>query len=131
MQVYHLFEVFIMSLTTLTIFFAAHFIGDFILQNDWMAMHKSSSIEALSVHALIYATIFTLPFLFSFPELEYAGLCWILILIIHGSVDAVTSRISSRLWKTQNYRLYFNMIGLDQMTHMIIQLLILSHLGVR
>lgn len=39
--------------------FAAHVIGDFILQNEWMAVNKKRNSGACLVHVLIYL----LPFL--------------------------------------------------------------------
>ncbi|OGL54082.1 hypothetical protein A3K55_02520 [Candidatus Shapirobacteria bacterium RBG_13_44_7] len=38
----------------------AHFIGDYIIQNDWMANNKKSSPWPAMVHALVYL----IPFLF-------------------------------------------------------------------
>jgi hypothetical protein len=38
----------------------AHFIGDFLLQNDWMAIGKKRSSLICSVHVLIYMTPFLL-----------------------------------------------------------------------
>jgi hypothetical protein len=40
----------------------AHLLGDFILQNDWMAANKKKSSLVCCVHVLIYL----LPFLFIF-----------------------------------------------------------------
>lgn len=37
-----------------------HFIGDYIMQNDWMAQNKTKSF----LPAFIHATIYSLPFLF-------------------------------------------------------------------
>jgi hypothetical protein len=38
----------------------AHVFGDYILQNDWMAVNKSSNTKVCVVHSILY----TLPFLF-------------------------------------------------------------------
>lgn len=38
----------------------AHFVGDFILQSDWMVANKGRRWDAALVHAVVY----TLPFLF-------------------------------------------------------------------
>lgn len=37
---------------------ALHLLGDFILQNDWMAVNKRSSAYARLVHVLAYSTAF-------------------------------------------------------------------------
>ena len=57
----------------------AHLIGDFIIQNDWMAQHKKES----SFRCLAHIVTYMLPFLF-------CGLSWFqlfLIAIQHYSVD--------------------------------------------
>lgn len=51
--------------------FIAHLIGDFILQNEWMAMNKRNSSWACLVHVLVYIT----PFLLT--GLEWWQLLWI------------------------------------------------------
>ena len=37
-----------------------HFVGDYILQNDWMAQNKTKSNLPAIIHALIYTTPFLL-----------------------------------------------------------------------
>lgn len=77
-----------MTLTLPLSLLAAHFVGDFLLQSDWMATNKSKSTLALGIHCLVYSLCF-LPW-----GLEFAF--WTLIL--HVNVDAITSRITSKLW---------------------------------
>lgn len=38
----------------------AHFIGDFLLQNDWMAVGKKKSSLICAIHVLLYMTPFLL-----------------------------------------------------------------------
>ena len=119
----------------------AHFIGDFVLQSDWMALNKSKSWWALYVHAVIY-TLTVLPVLAFYGADPYYAVG--LTFITHFATDAITSRITSRLWFFQraelldptlaglqvarkDYDLYvpvggsrhwfFVMIGLDQLIH--------------
>jgi hypothetical protein len=40
--------------------FIAHLVGDFLLQNEWMATRKTSSSLACSVHVLVYLVPFLL-----------------------------------------------------------------------
>jgi len=57
----------------------AHLIGDYLLQNDWMAQHKKTS----SFHCAIHVLCYMLPFLL-------CGLSWwqlILIALQHYVVD--------------------------------------------
>lgn len=67
---------------------AAHFVGDFLLQSDWMATNKSKRWDALALHVALYSICFAwwgVPFV----ALTFAS---------HVVTDAVTSRITSRLW---------------------------------
>lgn len=97
-----------------------HFVADFILQSDWMATNKSKRWDALALHVTIYSACF-LPF-----GLVFAGVTWAL----HFVTDAITSRITSRLWFFR-YELmrdawmpidgkrhwFFVAIGADQLIH--------------
>jgi len=38
----------------------AHLVGDYLIQNDWMALNKKTS----SLHCAIHATTYLIPFLF-------------------------------------------------------------------
>lgn len=65
-----------------------HFLGDFLLQSDWMALNKSKSWLALYLHVLVYSLCF-LPFGMAFVGITF---------LLHFLTDAITSRITSRLW---------------------------------
>ena len=65
-----------------------HFVGDFLLQSDWTALNKSKRWDALFVHCLIYSLCFVL----------FGWLFVLITFILHVLVDAVTSRITSKLW---------------------------------
>jgi hypothetical protein len=95
-----------LSLSTM----AWHYVADFLLQTDWMAVNKSKRWDALTVHVLIYSLVFTL---------LYGWLFGIITFVTHFITDAITSRISRRLYYPVFHRhWFFAMIGLDQLIHM-------------
>nr|BDD47550.1 hypothetical protein 2 [Legionellales bacterium] len=95
-----------------------HFIADFILQTDKMALNKSTSNKWLGIHSLIY----------SVPFLLFFGPVYGLVNgILHFIVDYVTSRLTSRYWQQEERHKFFVTIGADQATH--ITILILSYLA--
>jgi hypothetical protein len=53
-----------------------------------MALNKSKSYWALSLHAFIYSLCFV----------WYGWLFWLMTFLTHGLTDAITSRITSKLW---------------------------------
>lgn len=68
-----------MSLSVSLIFgFLFHLIGDYIFQNDWMAVNKTKSF----LPAFIHATIYSLPFLI-LVSWEY----WLIIYVTHFLID--------------------------------------------
>jgi len=84
-----------------------HFIADFILQSDKMATQKSKSFKWLSIHASVY----------SIPFIIISPLYALVNGIAHWCVDAVTSRVTSKLWEKKQVHWFFVVIGLDQALH--------------
>jgi len=101
-----------MLLTTHTIYligvFILHFIGDFILQADKMALNRSTSNKWLSLHVSVYSLCFlctgNLYFVF------WNG-------VIHFITDYITSRISAYFYKKEMRHEFFVTIGADQTIH--------------
>ena len=102
-----------------------HFISDFLLQSDWMAQNKSKSTNALALHCFTYS----LPFL---VFLNFHFVCF--LYVTHMCVDAVTSRITSRMFarwfsyhtgnpddikETPSLHYFFCVIGFDQWLHLV------------
>lgn len=102
---------------SIIVIFWLHFLADFIMQTDKMALNKSTSFKWLSIHALVYSVPFLLYFSFTYDPLF--GLTFALINgILHWIVDAVTSRVTAYLWKKEQRHWFFVVIGLDQAIHM-------------
>lgn len=66
----------------------AHFVGDFLLQSNWMAMGKSTRWRPLVAHVAIYSLCF-LPWGWQFAAVTFG---------LHLATDYVTSRVNARLW---------------------------------
>lgn len=103
-----------------------HFIGDFLLQSDWMALNKSKRFDALAIHCLVYSACF-IPFLgWRFATVTF---------LVHLLTDALTSQATSKLWffdqmeqigggplwrvrpRLERRHWFFVMIGFDQFLH--------------
>ena len=85
-----------------------HYVADFQLQNDWMAVNKSKNVWALLVHCIIYSACF----------LGFGWLFALITFILHFATDAITSQITRALYYPVFHRhWFFAMIGLDQLLH--------------
>ena len=126
----------IIDLTLPVSILALHFIADFVLQSDWMAINKSKNWYALTAHVLVYSATFTLFFGWVFGLLTF---------ISHFITDAVTSRVSRMVFPwipdIQNPKIYwdnegigmrsrhrfFSWIGFDQLIHYVTLALTLKY----
>jgi hypothetical protein len=107
-------------MTILILIIWMHWLADFVLQTDSMAKNKSTSWKWLSAHIAVY----TLPFfIFGWRFAIFNGL-------VHMAIDAITSRITSKLWKKQQVHNFFVVIGLDQALHMTTLILSAQYFGV-
>lgn len=97
-----------MTIEMLLILIWAHFIADFLLQTDKMALNKSSNNFWLGVHVIIYSMPFML---ISWKYAVVNGL-------LHFITDFCTSRATSYLYKKNQRHWFFVVIGLDQAIHM-------------
>ena len=95
-----------------------HFLADFLLQTDKMAVNKSKSMFWLGVHALVYSIPF---FILGWKFAVFNG-------VAHWGVDAITSRVNSKLWAAEERHWFFTMIGFDQAVHITTLLLSASYL---
>lgn len=101
---------------TIIILLWIHFVADFMLQNDKMALNKSNSIKWLGFHSIIYGITFSvlIPYIFNF----YGFVLLFGNTILHFIVDFITSKITTYLWKKEERHWFFVVIGIDQTIHM-------------
>lgn len=100
--------------------FVVHFLADFVFQSSKMATGKSKSLKWLSIHVGVYglvSLITAIAISAKFGNYVYGFSWWILNVALHFAVDYVTSKLTSRLWEQKNMRLFFVMIGFDQLLH--------------
>lgn len=114
-----------MSVSIIILVLLFHWISDFLLQNDWMAINKSINFGILLVHTFIYSLAMGLliQLLIEFnmfgAQYWYASLLFSGIMFItHTIIDFITSKINSKLY-TNHRHWFFSMIGFDQWLHYI------------
>lgn len=76
---------------------AVHFVADFLLQSDWMATNKSKRWDALALHVTVYTAAFVPVVAWRVEQWMWASFL-VLTWLTHFLTDAVTSRVTSRLW---------------------------------
>lgn len=100
--------------------FVVHFLADFVFQTSQMATGKSKSLKWLSIHVGVYSLVsfISLYIVGNFIDSFYLGFAWWLgNVALHFITDFITSKITSKFWEAKNYRLFFVMIGFDQLIH--------------
>ena len=85
-----------------------HFISDFILQFDKMAINKSRSIKYLILHCFLY----TIPFLIFGWKFAVLNGC------LHFLVDLIASKLTTYLYTIKKRHWFFVTIGFDQAVHL-------------
>ena len=95
-----------------------HFIADFVLQSDKVAMNKSKDTNCLIWHCSIYGMVM----------LIFGPTFAIINAVLHFITDYVTSRITSYFWITNQRHWFFTTIGLDQAIHMSCLFLTLKYI---
>jgi hypothetical protein len=96
-----------------------HWVADFLLQTQKMAINKSKDNYWLFLHVLVYSLIWFFIGLFFF-NIIIVLLFSIITFICHFITDYFTSRWTSKLYKQEKYYgfpAFFSVIGLDQFLH--------------
>lgn len=109
-----------------------HWVFDFVLQPHWMGMNKSKDWLVLSKHAARITAggaVVGLALAIFYP-VSFTGIAlWALLNgAAHFSIDAVTSRITSRLFAQGKTHGFFTVIGFDQFLHLAFAVLTLAWL---
>lgn len=102
--------------------FVVHFLADFVFQTSQMATGKSKSLKWLSIHVGVYGLVSVLSLLLVANSVNsyYLGFAWwIGNVALHFITDFITSKVTARFWENKNMRLFFVMIGFDQLIHNI------------
>lgn len=87
-----------------------HWVGDFVLQSNWMAKNKATRLDALLIHVAVYA----LPLCLIGWQYAIINAC------AHLFIDFFTSKATKRLWDADNVHYFFVVVGLDQLLHTLI-----------
>lgn len=104
------------SITAIALILLAHWVGDFLLQSNKMAMEKGQDNLWLSLHVLSYSSVILAVALLLFGSL-FLAIQWTLInAALHWVTDYNTSRLNARL-KKESVHYFFVGIGFDQMIH--------------
>lgn len=114
----------------LLILLTFHWLGDFVCQNDWMALNKSKRLFPLTVHVLVYTAVMFLGLLVLDPAADMlTGL--LLISGGHFITDFFTSRLNTYLISTYESKHWFFVgVGFDQLIHVWNLALVVLVLGV-
>lgn len=99
----------------------AHFVGDFLFQSDAMAKNKSGSFRWLTYHVATYSIVVG-GFLSIVVGVETGVVVAAINAVAHFATDAVTSRVTSALWKKGEVHWFFVVIGADQFLHVAVLL---------
>ena len=110
-----------------------HWVADFVLQNNWMALNKSKDSFALTIHCGIYTLIMSFVFILinaivfevPFGFFVVGQLTWALF-FSHFLTDYFTSRLNAYLWRTEQRHWFFVSIGFDQLIHFGVLLCLLA-----
>jgi len=110
-----------------------HLLGDYVLQTDWMAKTKSSSLLAAVIHSLIY----------SLPFLLITGISWAILIIFstHTVIDryrlaGYVMKLKAGTWRQRGKKPanprevnYILAIVIDNTIHLAINYLAIKYFG--
>jgi hypothetical protein len=114
-----------------------HWVSDFVLQPSWMGKRKSKEWWVLTQHALIimygswavgWLVVACQGHWYSFFHSSWPLWFGLVNGGAHFAIDAVTSRMTSRLWQKERVHAFFTVIGFDQFLHLTVAVTTLTWL---
>jgi Protein of unknown function (DUF3307) len=105
------------------ILLVGHWIGDYLLQGNKIAARKSRSVAWLALHVSLYTLI-----LFSVSLIIFSGTSLLLFIAVNAGLHFVTDLLTGKLYNRfrENPRIFFPILGLDQLIHGVTLLLTAS-----
>lgn len=105
--------------TTLILF--GHWAADFVWQPHWMGMRKSKEWWVLIQHGarITAGGLLTAAVIVALLGGSWLGVLWWALIngVAHIGIDAVTSRMTGRLYAKGDMHNFFVVIGFDQFLH--------------
>lgn len=102
----------------------AHFLGDYLFQDDVIATHKGKSIGWLILHALLYMFVLGLMMWMGAMFFDWTWKMAILFTLIntctHFIIELLLCRINLQNWEDKKYHAFFIGFGFDQFLHISI-----------
>lgn len=118
-----------------------HWLADFVWQPHWMSMRKSKEWWVLAQHAarITISSFFAIAVVYAIHSNNWihgipwpvTGKLWTFAGIngvAHFAIDAVTSRMTSKLWAKERVHAFFVVIGFDQFLHLALATVTLAWL---
>lgn len=95
----------------------AHWIADFVCQTHWQASNKSKNWNALLRHVVVYTAIMAALVGIVVQSWFRWEVFVAITFVAHFITDAITSRVTSRLYAKQDWHNFFVVVGFDQLLH--------------
>ncbi|MAU26707.1 MAG: hypothetical protein CMH48_14655 [Muricauda sp.] len=94
----------------------AHWVGDYLLQTNNMALKKHHSLKWLSLHILVYTAV-----LLVFCNLVFSWQIALGYAVINGLLHFITDFFTSKLAAKYHgkRRIFYSILGFDQFVHMV------------
>lgn len=114
-----------LSLSTILLILAIHWVADFVLQTHEQAINKSSSNYFLVCHTATYTlvwalagTIYVISTLDTYIEWHFTIFVSITF-VAHTITDWFTSRLAKKYFSKQDFHNGFVVVGFDQILHYV------------